>query len=86
MLSAEPVSATTASAAGASTTASSADAARDLTNAAAYTYQRCPTSAAEAAAGAPEVVANDRALRRTYTQVYTIRSRATANPRQFLPG
>mgnify|MGYP003753317533 CR=1 FL=1 len=65
---------------------SSADASRDLTNAAAYTYQRCPTSAAEAAAGAPEVVANDRALRRTYTQVYTIRSRATANPRQFLPG
>ena len=42
-------------------------------------------NAAEAAGAPPEETATDRALRRTYTQVFTVRSRATANPRQFLP-
>ena len=64
---------------------SSPDASRDLSSSASYTYTRCPMDAAQAAGGAPTATATDRALRRTYTQVYTVRSRATANPRQFLP-
>lgn len=61
------------------------DAARDLSNATSYSYSRCPMTAAEAAGAPPQETATDRALRRTYTQVFTVRSRATANPRQFLP-
>jgi hypothetical protein len=61
------------------------DAARDLSATGTYTYARCPMNAAEASGELPTVTANDRALRRTYTQVYTVRSHATANPRQFLP-
>lgn len=64
---------------------SAPDAARDLSNAASYSYSRCPMTAAEAAGAPPQETATDRALRRTYTQVFTVRSRATANPRQFLP-
>lgn len=64
---------------------SAPDAARDLSNATSYSYSRCPMTAAEAAAAPPQETATDRALRRTYTQVFTVRSRATANPRQFLP-
>ncbi len=64
---------------------SAAGAAKDLSNAASYTYERCPMNAAEAAGALPQATATDRALRRTYTQVFTIRARSTANPRQFLP-
>ncbi|MFN9773828.1 MAG: PilW family protein [Burkholderiales bacterium] len=64
---------------------SAPDAARDLSNSTSYRYARCPMNAAEAAGAPPEETATDRALRRTYTQVFTVRSRATANPRQFLP-
>jgi hypothetical protein len=48
-------------------------------------YARCPLTAAEAAAGLPAATATDRVLRRTYAQVFTVRSRSTANPLQFLP-
>jgi type IV pilus assembly protein PilW len=48
-------------------------------------YARCPANAAEAEAGLPAATATDRALRKTYAQVFTVRSRATANPLQFLP-
>jgi hypothetical protein len=49
------------------------------------TYARCPLTAAEAAAGLPMATVTDRMLRRTYAQVFTVRSRSTANPLQFLP-
>lgn len=49
------------------------------------TFVRCPLTAAEAAGPLPTEVATDRALRRTYTQVFTVRARSTANPREFLP-
>ncbi|HYF58627.1 MAG TPA: PilW family protein [Burkholderiaceae bacterium] len=48
------------------------------------TWRRCPTTAAEAEADLPVATASDGMLRRTYSQVYTVRARSTANPRQFL--
>ena len=56
-----------------------------LTSAASSTYARCPMTAAEAAGAAPLVTATDGAVRRSYSQVFTVRSRSSANPLQFLP-
>jgi hypothetical protein len=42
-------------------------------------------TAAEAAGAAPLVTATDGAVRRSYSQVFTVRSRSSANPLQFLP-
>jgi hypothetical protein len=49
------------------------------------TVVRCPMNAVEAAGPPQTEVAGDRALRRTYSQVFTVRARSTANPREFLP-
>ena len=42
-------------------------------------------TAAEAAGAAQLVNATDGAVRRSYSQVFTVRSRSNANPLQFLP-
>jgi hypothetical protein len=64
---------------------SAPDSSAGLSSSASQTYSRCPMNAAEAAVGLPLVTTTDRALRRTYAQVFTVRSRSTANPLQFLP-
>lgn len=48
------------------------------------TWRRCPMNAAEAEGDLPTANGTDGALRRTYSQVYTVRARSTANARQFL--
>jgi len=64
---------------------SAPDAGSNLTAVRSSTYARCPLTAAEAA-GAPQMVTvDDGAVRRTYSQVFTVRARSTANPLQFLP-
>lgn len=57
----------------------------NLTAAVSSTYARCPMTAAEAAGAAQLVNATDGAVRRSYSQVFTVRSRSSANPLQFLP-
>lgn len=64
---------------------SAPDSSGGLTQAASTTYSRCPRTPAEAEAGLPTETVTDRVLRRTYAQVFTVRSRSTANPLQFLP-
>jgi type IV pilus assembly protein PilW len=49
------------------------------------TFTRCPANAAEASGSAIEATANDGALRRTYSQVFVVRARSPANPKEFLP-
>jgi len=49
---------------------------------AAYQYTSCPMSAAQASGAMPVKQAQDSAVRRTYNQVFTVRSRSTANPIQ----
>jgi type IV pilus assembly protein PilW len=49
------------------------------------TYTRCPLTAAEAAGPAIQATAADGALRRTYSQVFVVRARSPANPKEFLP-
>jgi len=64
---------------------SAPDAGRGLTAASSTTYTRCPMSAAEAMSAPQTVTATDGVVRRTYSQVFTVRVRSTANPLQFLP-
>jgi type IV pilus assembly protein PilW len=64
---------------------SAPDAGGGLSTVATQTWTRCPLNAAEAAGELPTVTASDGFLRRTYSQVFTVRARSTANPRQFLP-
>lgn len=49
------------------------------------TFTRCPQTAAEAGAAGVVVAAPDGAVRRTYNQVFVVRSRSPASPREFLP-
>lgn len=49
---------------------------------AAYQYTSCPMSPAEASGAMPVSSAKDSVVRRTYNQVFTVRSRSTANPIQ----
>jgi type IV pilus assembly protein PilW len=56
-----------------------------LNSAASSTYARCPMTAAEAAGAAQMVTASDGVVRRMYSQAFTVRSRSSANPLQFLP-
>lgn len=49
------------------------------------TFTRCPQTAAEAAGAGVVVDAPDGAVRRTYQQVFVVRSRSPANPKEFLP-
>jgi hypothetical protein len=58
------------------------DSARALATASALTYTGCPMNAAQASGNMPTLTAPDAAVRRTYNQVFTVRSRSTANPVQ----
>ncbi|MEI6547971.1 MAG: PilW family protein, partial [Burkholderiales bacterium] len=58
------------------------DSGNGLTTTSGYTYTGCPMSAAQASGSMPSVTATDTAVRRTYNQVFTVRSRSTANPVQ----
>jgi type IV pilus assembly protein PilW len=58
------------------------EAGRGMSMNASYTYTSCPMTAAEASGAMPATTVTDRAVRRTYNQVFTVRSRATANPIQ----
>jgi len=58
------------------------DSGRGLTTGNTYTYTSCPMTAAAASGAMPTVTAADTAVRRTYNQVFTVRSRSTANPIQ----
>jgi type IV pilus assembly protein PilW len=58
------------------------DAGRGMSMRAAYQYTSCPMSPAEASGAMPVSNAADSAVRRTYNQVFTVRSRSTANPIQ----
>jgi hypothetical protein len=58
------------------------DAGRGMSVSAAYQYTSCPMTAAEASGSMPLSQATDSAVRRTYNQVFTVRSRSTANPIQ----
>jgi type IV pilus assembly protein PilW len=58
------------------------DSARALATASALTYTGCPMNAAQASGNMPTLTAPDAAVRRTYNQVFTVRSRSTANPIQ----
>lgn len=58
------------------------DAGRGMSTANAYKYTSCPMSAAQANGAMPISDAQDSAVRRTYNQVFTVRSRSTANPIQ----
>lgn len=55
---------------------------RSLTTTAVYKYTSCPMTAEQASGAMPESDATDSAIRRTYNQVFTVRSRSTANPIQ----
>jgi prepilin-type N-terminal cleavage/methylation domain-containing protein len=44
------------------------------------TYEGCPTTASEALGNGPTKTATDRAIRKQYRQVFTIRSQATQSP------
>ncbi len=58
------------------------DSGRGLSTSAAYQYTSCPMNAAQASGSMPLSEAADSAVRRTYNQVFTVRSRSTANPIQ----
>ena len=58
------------------------DAGGGISMRAAYQYTSCPMSAAQASGAMPVKQAQDSAVRRTYNQVFTVRSRSTANPIQ----
>jgi type IV pilus assembly protein PilW len=49
------------------------------------TYKRCPRDSQEAGGGLVQETASDGALRRTYTQVFVVRARSPASPKEFLP-
>lgn len=55
------------------------------TAAAVQSYARCPRDDAEAVSGPVTVTARDGAMRRTFTQVFTVRSAAAPNPLEFMP-
>jgi len=62
------------------------DAGRAISTTSNYQYTSCPMSAAQASGAMPISTATDAAVRRTYNQVFTVRSRSTANPIQsFAP-
>jgi len=61
------------------------DAGRGLSMSGSYYYTSCPMTAAEASGAMPVTQATDAAVRRTYNQVFTVRSRSTANPLQTFP-
>jgi type IV pilus assembly protein PilW len=61
------------------------DAGSGVSTSGSYAYTSCPMTAAEASGAMPESQATDRAVRRTYNQVFTVRSRSTANPIQTFP-
>lgn len=48
-------------------------------------YTRCPMSADEAASGPIVQTATDGVIRRTQTQVFTVRAAAASNPLEFMP-
>jgi Tfp pilus assembly protein PilW len=58
------------------------DAGGGISMRAAYEYTSCPMTVAEASGAMPVSKAQDSAIRRTYNQVFTVRSRSTANPIQ----
>jgi hypothetical protein len=58
------------------------DAGGGMSMRAAYQYTSCPMNPAEASGAMPVRQAEDSAVRRTYNQVFTVRSRSTANPIQ----
>lgn len=58
------------------------DAGGGISMRAAYQYTSCPMNPAEASGAMPVKQAEDSAVRRTYNQVFTVRSRSTANPIQ----
>ncbi len=58
------------------------DAGRGIRANSAYKYTSCPMTAVEAAGAMPTTDATDSVVRRTYNQVFTVRSRSTANPVQ----
>ncbi len=58
------------------------DAGRGMSMSADYQYTSCPMTAAQASGSMPLSQATDSAVRRTYNQVFTVRSRSTANPIQ----
>jgi type IV pilus assembly protein PilW len=58
------------------------DAGRGMSTTSAYEYTSCPMNAVQAAGAMPISTAQDSAVRRTYNQVFTVRSRSTANPIQ----
>lgn len=49
------------------------------------TYTRCPMNAQEAGGPPIQESASDGALRRTYSQVFVVRARSPASPKEFLP-
>lgn len=61
------------------------DRTRGATADAGGTFRRCPRDATEAAGLLVEEASPDRLLRRTFTRVFTVRARATANPLQAMP-
>jgi len=58
------------------------DAGRGVSMSDSYSYTSCPMTDAEASGAMPVTQATDRVVRRTYNQVFTVRSRSTANPMQ----
>lgn len=63
----------------------SAPASRGLTTGTSTQFSGCPADAAGVTANLPLVVNTDGGVYRTYTQIFTVRSRATPNPRSFAP-
>lgn len=56
-----------------------------LTTGASAQFSGCPANAAGVTAALPLVTNPDGGVYRTYTQIFTVRSRATPNPRSFAP-
>jgi type IV pilus assembly protein PilW len=58
---------------------------RELTTGVSTQFTGCPADAAGVVADLPMVDNPDGGVYRTYTQIFTVRSRATPNPRSFAP-